>query len=88
MTAAMKLKDIAPWKKSYEKTRWCIKKTKQNKNKNKKTETSLCCPYSQSYGFSKNHDKTWSTGEGNEKPLQYCILDNLMNSMKSKKIGH
>ena len=33
-------------------------------------------------------DKTWSTGEGNGKPLQYSCLDNPMNSMKRKKIGH
>ena len=30
-------------------------------------------------------DKTWSTGEGNVKPLQYSCLENLMNSMKDKK---
>ena len=24
----------------------------------------------------------WSTGEGNGKPLQYCCLENPMNSMK------
>ena len=27
-------------------------------------------------------DKTWSTGEGNGKPLQYLYLKNPMNSMK------
>ena len=27
-------------------------------------------------------DKTWSTGEGNGKPLQYSCFENLMNSMK------
>ena len=27
-------------------------------------------------------DKTWSTGEGNGKPLQYSSLENPMNSMK------
>ena len=27
-------------------------------------------------------DKTWSTGEGNGKPLQYSCLGNPMNSMK------
>ena len=27
-------------------------------------------------------DKTWSTGEGNGKPLQYSCLENPMNSMK------
>ena len=30
-------------------------------------------------------DKTWSTGEGNGKPLQYACLENLMNSMKRQK---
>ena len=30
-------------------------------------------------------DKMWSTGEGNGKPLQHSCLENLMNSMKSKK---
>ena len=30
-------------------------------------------------------DKTWSTGEGNGKPLQYSYLENLMNSMKRQK---
>ena len=33
-------------------------------------------------------DKMWSTGEGNGKSLQYSCLENPMNSMKSKKIGH
>ena len=35
-------------------------------------------------------DKTWSTGEGNDKALQYSCLENPMNSMKrqGKKIGH
>ena len=42
VTAAMKLKD-APWKKSYDKSRQCIKKQKHHfTNKG---------PYSQSYGF-------------------------------------
>ena len=30
-------------------------------------------------------DKTWSTGEGNDKPLQYSCLENPMSSMKRKK---
>ena len=30
-------------------------------------------------------DKTWSTGERNDKPLQYSCLENPMNSMKRKK---
>ena len=30
-------------------------------------------------------DKTWSTGEGHGKPLQYSCLENPMNGMKRKK---
>ena len=30
-------------------------------------------------------DKTWSTGEGNGKALQYSCLENSMNSMKRHK---
>ena len=30
----------------------------------KKSETSLCCPYSQSYGFSKNHDRSGPLEKG------------------------
>ena len=30
-------------------------------------------------------DKTWSTGEGNGKPLQYSCLENPMKSMKRQK---
>ena len=30
-------------------------------------------------------DKTWSTGEGNGKPLQYSCLENPINSMKMQK---
>ena len=29
-------------------------------------------------------DRTWSTGEGNGKPLQYSCLENPMNSMKGQ----
>ena len=29
-----------------------------------------------------NSDKTWSTGEGNGKPLQYSCLENPVNSMR------
>ena len=31
-------------------------------------------------------DQTWSTGEGNRKPLYYSCLENLMNSMKRQKV--
>ena len=30
-------------------------------------------------------DKTWSTGEGNGKPLPYSCLENPMNSMQRQK---
>ena len=30
-------------------------------------------------------DKTWSTGEGNGRPLKYSCLENTMNSMKRQK---
>ena len=30
-------------------------------------------------------DKTWSTGEGNGKPLQYFCLENPMNNMKRQR---
>ena len=30
-------------------------------------------------------DKTWSTGEGNGRPLQYSCLENPMNSTKRQK---
>ena len=33
----------------------------------------------------KSSGKTWSTGEGNGKPLQYSRLENPMNSMKRQK---
>ena len=30
-------------------------------------------------------DKTWSSGEGNGRPLQYSYIENHMNSMKRRK---
>ena len=30
-------------------------------------------------------DKTWPTGEGNDKPLQYSCLENPMNCLKRQK---
>ena len=35
--------------------------------------------------ITESYDKTWSTGEGNGKPLQYSYLENTMNSMKRQK---
>ena len=47
VTAATKLKTLAPWKTSYDKPRECIKKQRHHfVNKG---------PYSQSYGFSSSH---------------------------------
>ena len=34
----------------------------------------------------KSSDKTWSTGEGYGKALQYSCLENPMNSMKRQKV--
>ena len=36
-------------------------------------------------GLLESSYKTWSTGEGNGKPLQYSCLENSMNSMKRQK---
>ena len=33
-------------------------------------------------GMVERSDRMWSTGEGNDKPLQYSCLENPMNSMK------
>ena len=33
----------------------------------------------------KSSEKTWSSGEGNGKPLQYSCRENLMNNMKRQK---
>ena len=35
------------------------------------------------FQFSSIADKTWSTEEGNGKPLQYSCLENPKNSMKT-----
>ena len=35
--------------------------------------------------MAESSDKTWSTGEGNGKPLQYSCLENPMNSIKRQK---
>ena len=36
-------------------------------------------------GHSEESDKTWSTGGGNGKPLQYSFHENPMNIMKGQK---
>ena len=35
--------------------------------------------------MAENSDKTWSTGEGNDKPFHYSCLENPINSMKRQK---
>ena len=45
----------------------------------------LCRATQDRWVMVESYDKTWSTGEGNGKPLQYCCLENPMNSMKRQK---
>ena len=45
----------------------------------------LCRATQDRHAIEKSSDKTWSTGEGNGKPLQYSCLENTMNSMKRQK---
>ena len=47
----------------------------------------LCRTTQDGWVIMENSDKTWSTGEGNGKPLQYSCLENPMNSMKRQKDG-
>ena len=35
--------------------------------------------------MAESSDKTWSTGEGNGKPLQYSCIENPIKSMKREK---
>ena len=45
----------------------------------------LCRPIKDRRVMVESSDKTWSTGKGNGKPLQYSCLENPMNSMKMQK---
>ena len=45
----------------------------------------LCRATQDGWVVMESSDKTWSTGEGNGKPLQYSFLENPMNSMKRQK---
>ena len=45
----------------------------------------MLCRATQDSWVMESSDKTWSTGEGNGKPLQYSCLENPMNSMKRQK---
>ena len=44
-----------------------------------------CRPSQHGCVMVESSDKTWSTGEGNGKPLQYSCLENPMKSMKRQK---
>ena len=45
----------------------------------------LCMATQDGWVMMESCGKTWSTGEGNGKPLQYSCLENPMNSMKREK---
>ena len=45
----------------------------------------LCRAAQDGWVMVESSDKTWSTGEGNGKPLQYSCLENPMNSMVRQK---
>ena len=48
----------------------------------------LCRATQDGWVMVESSDQTWSTDEGNGKPLQYSCIKNRMNSMKGKKLGH
>ena len=45
----------------------------------------LCRATQDGQAMVEGSDKTWSTGDGNGKPLQYSCLQNPINSMKGQK---
>ena len=45
----------------------------------------LCRATQDKWVMMESSDQMWSTGEGNGKPLQYCCLENTMNSLKRQK---
>ena len=45
----------------------------------------LCRAIQQGWVMVERSDRTWFTGEGNGKSLQYSCLENPMNSMKRQK---
>ena len=70
VTAAMKLKEAAHWKKSYDKPRQCIKKQRHylaNKG-----------PYSQSYGFSSSHVWMWELDHKEDWVLKYWYFQTVV----------
>ena len=45
----------------------------------------LCRATQDGWVMVESSDKMWSTGEGNDKPLQYSCLENPKNSMNRQK---
>ena len=52
---------------------------------NLKLRAMLCRATQDGWVMVESSDKTWSTGEGNGKPLQYACLENPMNSVERQK---
>ena len=50
-----------------------------------KLRAMLCGATQDRWVMVESSDKTWSTGEGNGKPLKNSCLENSMNSMKRQK---
>ena len=46
----------------------------------------LCRATQDRWVMAESSDKTWSSGEGNGKPLQYSCLENPMNSMNRQNV--
>ena len=82
VTAAMKLKDVAPWKKSYDQPRQLIKKQRHY--------FAIKGLSSQSYGFSSNHACLWELNniKGWE-PKNWCfptvVLEKTLESLLDRK---
>ena len=61
---------LAPWEKSYDKPRWCIKKQRHHfANKN---------PYSQSYGFPNSHVRLWEFNHKEDWVLKNCCFQTVV----------
>ena len=77
VTAALQLKTLAPWKKSYDKPRQCIKKQRHH--------SADKGPYSQSYGFSSSHVQMWELNHKEDwAPKNWCfqivLLEKILES--------
>ena len=82
---------LTGWISLQSKELWRISSTSQFKSINSSVLSFLCCPRWRDRAthhrqvLVESSGKTWSTGEGNGKPLQYSCLENPMNSMKRQK---